>query len=270
MTTVEHPWLPKTSCTECCVQAGLGTRANRAVEAARAARRVASAVAVLMATPLLALPLPGHATIKRQFCRALLGCLGIKIAVTGDPIRRLRGLLIVSNHQSWADVVAIAAIMPGTFVARADVFDWPGVGLAARVARVIPIDRRSLRTLPGVVDDVFHRLSTGETVVAFPEGTTYCGRDNGSFRPALFQAAVDSARPVQPIRISYRHDDGSHSTATTFLGEDSLWASLTRTVRTRRTIAHVDVLPLQLPGNGRRELATRCEGAVLSRTPWPV
>lgn len=265
MTTVDHSWLPTTSCRASCVEAGLGRPSHRILEVVRIARRIAFAPLFLLTMPLLRLPIPGRSNIQRAFCRTLLGCLGVRVAVSGAPIRRLQGVLVVSNHLSWVDVVAIGAVLPGTFVARADLIEWPGVGLAARVAGVIPIERRSLRGLPLVVDDVFRRLNGGNTVVAFPEGTTYCGRDHGQFRPALFQAAIDAARPVQPMRLSYAHRDGSHSTVTAFLGEDSLWASLKRTVRVKRTIAHVEVFPLQSPGAARRELATRCEALVLSR-----
>ena len=50
--------------------------------------------------------------------------------------------------------------------------------------------------LPGVVDTVAARLRAGQTVVAFPEGTTWCGLASGPFYPAMFQAAVDTGRPA--------------------------------------------------------------------------
>ena len=56
------------------------------------------------------------------------------------------------------------------------------------------------------------RLRAGHTVVAFPEGTTWCGLAYGPFRPAMFQAAVDAGRPVQPLRLAYHHRDGRPST----------------------------------------------------------
>ncbi len=68
--------------------------------------------------------------------------------------------------------------------------------------KVIPIERASLRRLPDVVETVASRLRAGHTVVAFPEGTTWCGLAYGQFRPAMFQAAVDAGRPVQPLRLT--------------------------------------------------------------------
>jgi 1-acyl-sn-glycerol-3-phosphate acyltransferase len=265
MTTVEHSWLPKTSCTEVCVRAGLGQPGHRVVEAVRSARRITAAALLLTMLPVLAVPLPGHLHVKRTYCRMVLRSLGIRITLSGGPVRNLRGMLVVSNHVSWVDIFAVGAVLPGAFVARADLIDWPAVGLAARLANVIPIERRSLRELPGVIGAVVSRLRDGHTVVVFPEGTTYCGQDHGQFRPALFQAAIDAARPVQPLRLSYSHRDGSPSTVTAFLGEDSLGASLKRTASARRTIVHVELGALQLPGTGRGELAGRCEAAVRAK-----
>jgi len=163
---------------------------------------------------------------------------------------------------SWVDIFAIGAVMPGRFVARADLVDWIGLGMVARLMKVIPIDRGNLRRLPEVVGAVADRLRAGHTVVAFPEGTTWCGLAFGPFRPAMFQAAIDAGRPVQPLRLSYHHRDGSRSTVASYIGDDSLLDSLRRIVTARRTIVHVRVESLQLPGADRRELAARCEAAV--------
>lgn len=261
-TAIEHAWLPRTSCDADCVSAGLGQPGHRVLDAIRSVRRITTVILLLTALPLLAVPLPGHLHTKRIYCRVVLRALGLRITLSGGPIRNLSGMLVVSNHVSWVDVFAVGAVMPGTFVARADLVDWPAVGVAARLANVIPIERDSLRKLPGVVDTVIDRLRAGHTVVAFPEGTTYCGRDHGQFRPALFQAAVAAGSPVQPVLVSYRHSDGSPSTVTAFLGEDSLWESVKRIVRTRRTVVDIAVQPLQLPGARRTELAARCEAAI--------
>lgn len=255
--TVEHSWLPKTVCDERCLPAAHAESPARA--GIRSARRIIAATLVLVAVPLLAVPLPRRAGLQRRYCRLVLRCLGIRIRLSGNPIRNLSGVLVVSNHTSWVDVFAVGAVLPGSFVARADLVDWPAIGLAARLMGVIPIERRSLRQLPPVVDAMAERLRCGRTVVAFPEGTTFCGRHRGAFRPAVFQAAVLAGRPVQPVRLSYRDREGRSSTVTAFFGNDSLWASVKRTVAARGTVVELSVGSLQLPGTSRRELAARCD-----------
>ncbi|HPY24213.1 MAG TPA: lysophospholipid acyltransferase family protein [Mycobacterium sp.] len=264
--TSGHAWFPVTSCDARCVVAPL----PNALGWLRPLWRLPAAVLLLIVLPVLTIPVPGNRAVRKSYCRLLLRSLGVRLTVTGDPVRKLPGVLVVSNHMSWSDVLVIGAVLPGTFVARADLVDWPLIGWAARLMNVISIDRARLRSLPEVVAAVAQRLRDGRTVIAFPEGTTHCGPDRGRFHPAVFQSAVDTGRPVQPLHLRYRYRDGTPSTATAFLGADSLWASLKRVTRTRSTIAEIAVLPLQLPDGCRRELATRCEEAVRPRAPLPA
>jgi 1-acyl-sn-glycerol-3-phosphate acyltransferase len=269
MSTPRNTWLPQATCGAGCL-GGAPPAGHSLAVAVRVALRATLAVALLSAAPVLAVPLPGRAHLQRWYCRMMLRCLGVRIRVSGGPIRNLAGVLVVSGHVSWVDVFAIGAVLPGSFVAKAEMVDWPGLGLLARWLKVIPIERANLRRLPSVVDAVAGRLRAGHTVVAFPEGTTWCGLAYGPFRPAMFQAAIDAGRPVQPVRLSYHHRDGSPSTLAAFIGEDSLAASIRRLVSARRTIAAVHVESLQLPGTDRRDLSARCERAVRGEVPRPA
>lgn len=257
--TREHSWLQKASCDASCVRVG---NTPRWLTGLRITVRLLMVLVMLAAAPLLVVPMPGRTRLHRRYFRTAVRCMGVRVHVTGGPIRNLQGVLVVSGHVSWIDVLVIGAVLPGSFVARADLVSWPLIGALARMTRVIPIDRTNLRGLPAVVDTVASRLSAGETVVAFPEATTWCGLAYGTFRPAMFQAAVDAARPVQPLRMTYRHRDGAQSTVPAFVGDDSLLESLKRIMGARLTVVHIDVPSLQLPGEDRRDLARRCETAV--------
>ncbi|ASW91470.1 lysophospholipid acyltransferase family protein [Mycobacterium marseillense] len=274
MTGTGHSWLPRASCDAGCVHAGDAVASPPLLKLVRMALRLSLALLLAPGLPLLAVPLPGRTRVQRIYCRLVLRCFGIRITVSGNPIRNLRGVLVVSPHVSWLDVFAIGAVLPGSFVARADMFTGPATGIVARILKVIPIERSSLRRLPAVVDTVAHRLRAGQTVVAFPEGTTWCGgeaagggagrshRGRGAFYPAMFQAAIDAGRPVQPLRLTYHHVDGSPSTVPAFVGDETLPGSIRRLLAVRRTLARVHVESLQLPGTDRRVLAGRCQSAV--------
>ncbi|CAM3401262.1 1-acyl-sn-glycerol-3-phosphate acyltransferase [Mycobacterium colombiense] len=259
-----HSWLPRASCDAGCVGAGDVPASRR--RALRVTLRLMLALLLAPGLPLLAVPLPGRTRVQRIYCRLVLRCLGVRITVTGNPIRNLSGVLVVSPHMSWLDVFAIGSVLPGSFVARADMFTGPATGIVARFLKIIPIERSSLRRLPGVVDAVARRLRAGQTVVAFPEGTTWCGRDRGAFYPAMFQAAIDAGRPVQPLRLTYHHVDGSPSTVPAFVGDETLLSSIRRLLVVPRTLARVHVESLQLPGTDRRALAGRCQSAVGAAT----
>jgi len=270
----DHAWLPRATCDTGCLRAGGSEASRRLIVALRVTLRVSLGLLLAPALLLVAVPLPGRSQAKRVYCRLLLWCLGVRITVSGGPIRNLPGMLVVSDHVSWLDIVTIAAVLPATrwraapasFVGRADVAANLIVRMMACIIKVIPIERGSLRQLPGVVDAVAARLRAGQTVVAFPEGTTWCGLASGPFYPAMFQAAVDTGRPVQPLRLRYYHRDGSVSTVPAYIGDDTLLRSIGRLLVARRTVAQVYVESLQLPGMDRRELARRCQAAVRTTT----
>ncbi|WP_343571379.1 lysophospholipid acyltransferase family protein [Mycobacterium sp.] len=291
----DHAWLPRATCDTNCIRAGGYEATRRLIVALRVARRITLLVLVSPALPLLAGVIPGWSKSRTIYCRLLLWCLGVKIDVSGGPIRNLPGVLVVSDHMSWLDILTIGATLPSTrwraaplsFVARADVAASGAVTMMARIVKVIPIERAKLRQLPAVVATVAARLYAGHTVVAFPEGTTWCGRSNddaggplgtvgrshqgsGRFYPAMFQAAVDTGRPVQPLRLRYQHRDGSVSTVPAYIGDDTLLASIGRLMVARRTVARIYVESLQLPGGDRRELARRCQAVIrVTAVPRP-
>lgn len=250
-----HAWVPRAPCDDRCVRA----------ESARVWRvtvRCLLIAVLLPVLPLVAVPHPGRERTVQLYCRVFLRCMGVRITKSRGPIRNAPGVLVVSPHISSVDALVIYALISGTFVAKAEVTRSPGLGLITRVMNVIPIDRAKLRRLPDVVDTVAARLRAGQTVVAFPEGTTWCGLAQGPFRPAMFQAAIDASRPVQPLRLSYHHRDGSPSTVPAFVGDDTLGRSMLRVLSARSTVAHVHVEALQLPGEHRHDLASRCQQAV--------
>jgi 1-acyl-sn-glycerol-3-phosphate acyltransferase len=290
-----HAWLPRATCDTDCLPAGAAHASRRVLVALRVARRFTLLLLFAPALPLLAVVLPGWSKSRKIYCRLLLWCLGVRITLSGGPIRNLPGVLVVSDHMSWLDILTIGAVLPSSrrraspvsFVARADVAVNFAVRMMDRIVRVIPIERASLRQLPTVVATVAARLYAGHTVVAFPEGTTWCGwpgddsgraasrregrqsgpagrshQGSGPFYPAMFQAAVDTGRPVQPLRLRYHHPDGRVSTVPAFIGDDTLLRSVGRLMVARHTVARIYVESLQLPGEDRRELARRCQAAI--------
>jgi 1-acyl-sn-glycerol-3-phosphate acyltransferase len=73
-------------------------------------------------------------------------------------------------------------------------------------------------------------LRQGAKVQVFPEATTRCGGALGEFRRAAFQAAIDAAVVVLPATLSYRDRDGRQTAAPAFVGDETLIASIRRTV----------------------------------------
>lgn len=198
----------------------------------------------------------------RWWARGILAALGVQLHVTGFSPRRAG--LIVANHVSWLDVIAIASTQPAAFVCKSEIASWPGIGWLLRRAGTIFIRRGSFRDVWRVNGEIRARLAEREHVAAFPEGTTSDGSDVLAFRPALFQPAVDLGLPVYPVAITYSSD------AAAYVGETSFLRSLLCVARARDLKVHLAMLPaLRSAGRStslkRREAAARSRDFILAR-----
>ena len=264
-------WQPVSDCGPGCLPA---PGEQPGVTPLRAAARlgallVALGLGVGLVGVLPLLPSGARGAAGRAWARTVAGALGITVVVRGRALRA-GGALLVANHSSWLDVVALLAVAPTRLLAKREVRRWPLVGPLATVAGTVFLDRRRLRTLPRTVGKVAAALRAGRPVAVFPEGTTWCGRSTGGFRPALFQAAIDATVPVVPVRIAYHCAvTGAETTVAGFLGDESLWRSVRRVLSSRDLTITVTVLAALHPAAGadRRRLAGVAESALRLRAP---
>ncbi|MGW2887126.1 lysophospholipid acyltransferase family protein [Streptomyces griseoruber] len=255
-------WLPGAPCTpRACVE---GTASWTALPRA-VPRLVAVVVLVLAGVALSPLGRRIPAGAIRRWSRAVVRAAGVRIRVTGESAPATGGLLLVANHVSWLDIPLLAGVRPARMLAKQEIRAWPVVGAMAANGALF-IDRDRLRALPGTVATIAGVLRSGQAVAVFPEGSTWCGRAQGHFRRAVFQAALDAEVPVQPVRIRYRDAAGAASTAPAYVGDDSLLASLWRVTSARGLVAEVEVLPLLAPGGAadRKALASAAAARVLA------
>ncbi|CAG6397730.1 1-acyl-sn-glycerol-3-phosphate acyltransferase [Streptomyces cocklensis] len=209
----------------------------------------------------------------RRRAGGLLADLGIGLdggrgglAVAGVPT----GTLVVANHISWLDVLALLAVQPATLLAKREVGRWPLVGTLVRRAGTRFIDRDGLRGLPATVRELAALLRSGESVVVFPEGTTWCSAPGGPFRRATFQAALDAGAPVRPVTLAYTRN-GAPTTLPAYVGEGTFAGSLRRVATARGLTVHVTAHPALHPaGHDRRTLAALARAAVFPQPPAEV
>jgi 1-acyl-sn-glycerol-3-phosphate acyltransferase len=167
-------------------------------------------------------------------------------------------VLVVSNQVSWLDLVALGAVQPLRMVAKSEVRAWPVIGPLARRAGTVFVDRERLSTLLRTVAAVSGALAGGAAIGAFPEGTTWCGLASGRFRPAVFQAAVDTATPVRPVALRYRLTGAGTTTVVSFVGS--------RSAGDRSTRSGGGGAPAAADGSDRRALAVGAQAAVTAAT----
>jgi 1-acyl-sn-glycerol-3-phosphate acyltransferase len=207
--------------------------------------------------------------LARNWARAMIRALGAQLRIEGAA--PAPGSLLVANHVSWLDILAIASCTPAIFVAKAEVRDWPAIGWLAACAEALFLERSSGRSLLRVKNRVAALLHAGREVALFPEGTTTIGSGVLPFRSGLLQAALDGARPVQPVAIAYYGDDGNPSADAAFIDGMTLWQSIGAICRSGRiTVRLAFAAPLAPTGRSRKELARDARdmiAAVLARRP---
>lgn len=136
----------------------------------------------------LLLRLPFWQALPRLFHR--VGCifLGLRVTVIGTPSTG-RPTLLVSNHVSWTDIVAIGSVADVTFVAKREVGQWPFVGMMANLQRTIYVDRTRRSDAGRTAEAMGQHMAGGNAVLLFAEGQSDIGTHVLPFRSALIGAA---------------------------------------------------------------------------------
>ncbi|MFB9686647.1 lysophospholipid acyltransferase family protein [Amycolatopsis plumensis] len=265
---MSHAWMPSSPCGDECLTAD-----DPLVGVPRRVLRFAAAISVVLAAlvsaPLL-LVAPGRERLLRLVFQGVLRAFGVRLDIRGGAdfltAPAGRGALVVNNHISWLDIVAINALRPMRALAKKEIASWPVLGGLVRRGGSIFLDRERLRTLPATMAALADALRTGSLVSVTPEGTTWCGLASGRFTTATFQAAIDGGVPVRPIALRYRLADGRETSRPAFIGPESLIASLRRVAALRGLVLEIHICPEIAPGRAetRRELADLAESAVHS------
>jgi 1-acyl-sn-glycerol-3-phosphate acyltransferase len=146
----------------------------------------------------------------RLWARACLRILGLKINVH-RPLGDLQSTrrLLVSNHQSYLDVIIIASIFPTLFVAKVEVGRWPLFGWLSKLGGTIFVDREDARSGVKCAYRVSRALRDGVNVQVFPEATTGDGSTVLPFNGLFFASAVRSQAPVLPLTIKFQSVNGT-------------------------------------------------------------
>ncbi|MBV8791833.1 MAG: 1-acyl-sn-glycerol-3-phosphate acyltransferase [Pseudolabrys sp.] len=157
-------------------------------------------------------PLWGPASVA--YYRLLRRILRINVEIRGQLVTG-KPVLIAANHVSWVDIVVLASIAPMVFVAKREVATWPLIGWAAKVQKVVFVDRMRRQQTAATVSEIGLRLSENHPVVLFAEGTSSDGNRVLPFRSALI-GAIESACLeaglgevlLQPMAMTYVGQNG--------------------------------------------------------------
>ena len=219
---------------------------------------------VMLACPFPLLNARGRHRITRWWSSALLGALGVRLEAHGWPQQAgVRGLMMVSNHISWLDVIVMNAVTPACFVAKSEVRSWPVLGWLCRRVGTLFV-RRSVRAdTMRVSREIAGMLGRGEHVALFPEGTSSAAGIPGHFHSSLLQGAIDANAAIMPVAIRYHDETGERNDAAAFVGDMSFAKSLWQIVCNPSLHASLYCLPpIVCSGSNRREMAAKAHDAI--------
>ena len=204
---------------------------SAATHRARALWRLARAVIHALhgvAIVLLRFPALDAAGRRRRiawWAAKTLRVLGMRLEVQGAL--RPGAKLLVANHVSWLDIMAVHAVCPeARFVSKADVQGWPLLNRLVAGGGTLYLERERPRDALRVVHQMAEALRAGDTVAVFPEGTTGDGETLLPFHANLLQAAIATATPIQPLALRYGDARHAVSPAALYLGDTTLMQSL--------------------------------------------
>lgn len=208
---------------------------------------------------------------NRVFWRGVLRLANVRVRVQGR-VSPLRPLLFVSNHASYLDIPILGSLLPGAFVAKADIAHWPGIGIVAKLGRTVFVERKRTEAVRQK-EELTRRLARGEPLILFPEGTSDDGNRVLPFKSTLFSIAEEEidGQPVmvQPVAVAYTRCFGvpigylwRHFFA--WYGDMDLAPHLWEVLHMGRLTVEVTFLePRMLSALGTRKAAAEyCHGAV--------
>ena len=138
----------------------------------------------------------------RVWARLVLSVAGVRVDTEGfEHIPPGEPVVYVSNHQSFFDILALAAVLPDTFrfVAKKELAKIPVFGRALKAAGHIYIDRQRRQAAFESYEKAASVIRGGMSALVFAEGTRSRTGNLLPFKKGPFVLAIAAQVPVIPV-----------------------------------------------------------------------
>ncbi|MEM9691258.1 MAG: lysophospholipid acyltransferase family protein, partial [Myxococcota bacterium] len=122
-------------------------------------------------------------SISRRLCRSHGYRLDVRGAIPDDPV------ILVSNHLSYIDALALTGLHPVSPIAKVEVGGWPVVGATLQDLGVNFVDRGDPHSGAVALRRAMRALRAGVSVLNFSEGSTSFGDDLLPLKRGIFGLA---------------------------------------------------------------------------------
>ena len=119
--------------------------------------------------------------------------------------RRVHGALLLSNHVSWMDIIALAHTANSAFVAHDGLAQFGLLKWLCEMNDTVFVARHRRADVSNQADEIRDALGGKGTLTLFPEGTTSDGTGLLPFKSALLGALepLPDGAQVQPVLLQY-------------------------------------------------------------------
>jgi 1-acyl-sn-glycerol-3-phosphate acyltransferase len=142
----------------------------------------------------------------RYWAKTILLSAGTRLEITGlENIDSTKNYVIMANHQSQFDILALYSIIPLTarFIAKKELYKVPVFGWILSTTGMIKIDRSNREKAIQSLNDALATIKRERvSLIVFPEGTRSLDGNIHNFKKGGFIIAIKGKIPIIPVSIS--------------------------------------------------------------------
>lgn len=146
--------------------------------------------------------------LTKLWATGLRARLGIEVKAEGfEAIDWSKPYIVMANHQSYLDVLALFSALPKAFgvVAKKGLFSVPFFSGVMKAIGCVPIDRADRADAIAMLRTAASQVQSGQTIAVFPEGTRSGGDRIQPLKRGPFHLARLAKVPVIPVGIRGTH-----------------------------------------------------------------
>ncbi len=139
----------------------------------------------------------------KNFARGALKVAGVTVDIYGEENIGSVPAVYVPNHQGNWDVAVLLAYLdkPYGFISKDSISKIPLVRTWMSFMNCVFIDRSNTREAVRAVSNAASRITQGDSIIIFPEGTRSRGENMGEFKLGAFKSAIKYDVPIIPVSI---------------------------------------------------------------------
>lgn len=157
--------------------------------------------------------LPGFITkhfmarLFSRWCWSLIRFLGVECHIHQKFQPPLpKHFLLISNHPSGMDILALNAIFAVAPLAKEEIKSWWIVGRIARAIGSVFVKREDKNSRHAAKQTLIQVLQQGKNLLIYPEGGCY-GRHLRPFKLGSFEISIMSKVPILPVYMQYEAEN---------------------------------------------------------------